>query len=205
MILRALVPCFVVAAIAACSVVPRPSSAPRAVYVLEVPLAAGAGAPSGAGVVAIAPPSASPGYRSSAMIYQRGENQLEPFAYHAWAEPPAAMLAPGLVVALEATGAYAAVTRDPARSHSDWRLDTEVTRFRQEFPDGGPSRVRVAVRAQIVETATSRVLDARTIEVEEAAEAATPEAGVAAMQRAWLRILSDIASYCVEATEDSAR
>ena len=179
----------------ACSIVRPPSSPRMSVHVLELPPLASPTA-AATGTIVVASPTAAPGYGSSDMVYQRRENELEHFAFHRWAEPPAEMFAPLLVDALEATGAFSVVVRDPTRVPGDWRVDSQLTRFRQEFPGDGTSRVRVAARIQFSSTRPPGVLVSRSFERVEPAAEATPEGGVAAATVAVERLVNEIAAFC---------
>jgi cholesterol transport system auxiliary component len=188
----------------ACSVLKPPSHPPTSVYVLELP-ASVATITAGGPIVVVTTPTAAPGYETSAMVYQRRAHELEPFAYHRWAEPPAELLAPLLVDALEATGSFAVVVRDPTRVVGDLRVDSQVTRFRQEFAADGTSLVRVALRVQIASSRAAGIVAARTFEGIEPVAESTPEAGVVATNRVVARLVGEIASWCAASSAGGAR
>ena len=63
----------------------------------------------------------------------RETHQLEYFAHSEWVDPPARMLAPLLVAAVESTGTFRAVVLTPSAAVGDLRLDTEIVRLQHEF------------------------------------------------------------------------
>lgn len=155
-------------------------------------------------VVAVARPRASAGYDSARMVYVREPNELRAYARNRWAGPPARMLEPLLVEALEATGAFGAVVGPGSGLGGELRLDTELVRLEQDF-SRSPSRVRLALRAALVDSASGRVLLSRRFEAEEPAPGNDPESGAAAANRAVERVLSELADTVAEHAGNRAR
>ncbi|MGG2343650.1 ABC-type transport auxiliary lipoprotein family protein, partial [Aeromonas veronii] len=81
----------------------------------------------------------------------------EYFAHSEWIDTPARMIAPGIVAALEGTGAFRAVVLAPSAAAGDLRLDVEIIRLQQEF-DRSPSRTRFTLRAYLVDSDSRQVL-----------------------------------------------
>jgi cholesterol transport system auxiliary component len=187
----------------------RPSAAPTpAFYALErvpaaaapaaaAPTEAAAAAWSGAPTLMIDPPHAAAGFDSQRIIYVREPHKLEYFAHSEWVDPPARMLAPLLVAAIEHTGAFRAVVLTPSAASGELRLDTEIVRLQQEF-GSLPSRVRFTLRAYLVEEKTRRVLAWREFEAVVAAASENPYGGVVAANRAVQTVLEDLAAFCAE-------
>jgi len=86
----------------------------------------------------------------------------------------------------------------PARFSADLRLDTELVRLQHEFTDK-PSRVRLTVRAQLVDLKKQRVIALREIEEVEPAAADNAYAGVAAANRALQRALVRLVEFSIDA------
>lgn len=143
----------------------------------------------------VSPPRAGVGFDSARMAYVRQPHELEYFAASQWADSPARMVAPLLVRTLENGAGFRAVAPASSTARGDLRLDTELVRLQQEFT-ARPSRVRLTMRAQLVEVATRRVVATREFEVLEDAPADTPYGGVVAANRALARILGQIAEFC---------
>lgn len=152
---------------------------------------------SGRPIVAVTTPAAAPGFDTTAVVYQRRPQQIEHFATARWVEPPALMLAPLIVGALERSGAFAAVVPAAAGTLADLRLDTEVVRLQQQF-DTAPSRVRLTLRAVLVDVARRRVV--ATGEFDRVVDAASddPYGGVVAAQRAAQQVLGDVAAFAAQ-------
>jgi cholesterol transport system auxiliary component len=149
-------------------------------------------------VLAISPPRGAPGVDSAAMTYVSEAHRLDHYATHRWADTPARMLDPLLTRALEDTGRFRAVVQVRSGVRGDLRLDTEIVRLRQSFL-AQPSRVELALRAQLVDVAGARVLATRHVEVEQEAPSNDAAGGVAAANAAVARALVQLAEFCVEA------
>lgn len=166
---------------------PRPQQ-----YLLTAAFDRAGSAPSDAPVLMVARPRASAGFDSPDMRYLEEPTELDTFARNRWVAAPADMLEPLLVDALEGTGAFRAVVGGGSGLRAGLRLDTEVLKLQQEFFER-PSRVRLGLRATLVETRTGEVLMARTFETVETAPGNDPSSGVAAANRAVARLLGELA------------
>jgi len=192
--------------VAACGTL-RPAATPHAAfYSLEgaqgaasaaVPLRPAAAAPT----LIVNPPHAAAGFDSSRIIYVRETHKLEYFAHSEWVDPPARMLAPLLVAAVENSGAFRAVVLTPSAATGDLRLDTEIIRLQQEFRTQ-PSSVRFTLRAYLVEDKTRRVLAWREFDTAVPAASEDPYGGVVAANQAVQAVLKDLAAFCADATRD---
>jgi cholesterol transport system auxiliary component len=144
----------------------------------------------------VATPHAAAGFDSRRMMYLRRGDELEYFAHNEWIDTPARMLAPLIVAAVEARGAYRAVVLTPSPATGQVRLETEILRLQQEFL-GAPSRVRFTLRAQLVESGTRRVVASREFEAVAAAPSENPRGGVTAAHEAVRKVLGEVADFCV--------
>jgi cholesterol transport system auxiliary component len=145
----------------------------------------------------VATPQAAAGFDSRRMMYLRRGDELEYFAHNEWIDTPARMLAPLIVAAVEARGAYRAVVLTPSPATGQVRLETEILRLQQEFL-GAPSRVRFTLRAQLVESGTRRVVASREFEAVAAAPSENPRGGVTAAHEAVRKVLGEVADFCVQ-------
>jgi cholesterol transport system auxiliary component len=145
----------------------------------------------------VATPHAAAGFDSRRMMYLRRGDELEYFAHNEWIDTPARMLAPLIVAAVEARGAYRAVVLTPSPATGQVRLETEILRLQQEFL-AAPSRVRFTLRAQLVESATRRVVASREFEAVAAAPSENPRGGVTAAHEAVRKVLGEVADFCVQ-------
>ncbi|MEO8525916.1 MAG: ABC-type transport auxiliary lipoprotein family protein [Caldimonas sp.] len=142
-------------------------------------------------------PGAAPGYGTRQIAYVRKSNQLEYFAFSEWVEPPALMLAPMLANAIERTGAFRAVVRAPTTVKGDMRLETEVIRLHQDF-SGAPSRVRLTVRAVLIDSATRRVVASREFDEEATSASDDPAGGVMAANQIARRVVAAVGVFCAQ-------
>jgi cholesterol transport system auxiliary component len=190
------------AALGACSAL-KPSVTPHpAFYALEAVrpgvVAAAAMPAAQAPTLIVNPPRAAAGYDSQRIIYLREPHKLEYFANSEWVDPPARMLAPLLVSALQNSGAFRAVAAAPTAASGELRLDTEIVRLQQDFLVR-PSQVRFTLRAWLVEDKSRRVLAWREFDASVPAASDDPYGGVVAANRAVQSLLESLAAYCAEA------
>lgn len=150
------------------------------------------GAPAPA--ILVAAPVARPGYDGARMVYVTRAYEIQFFAHHEWVAPPAQMLAPLLVEALERGGRFRAL-QSPAEVLPAFRLETEIVALQQEFTLQ-PSQARFKLRAQLVDVARHRVLAAEEFEATEPAPSDGPYGGVVAANRTVARVLADLAKWC---------
>jgi cholesterol transport system auxiliary component len=178
------------------SLLPKPA-APAARYTLDdgaAPAAAAANPTQpGAAVLLVAQLTATAGFDTARMVYRRHPQQLESFAFHEWVEPPARMLAPLLLHALQDTGAFRAVLMAPTAAQGGLRLETELIRLQHDFTVQ-PSRLRLTLRAVLLDVATREVMVAQTFDESLVAASDDPIAGVAAAQRLTRRVLAALAA-----------
>lgn len=144
--------------------------------------------------ILVAMPKAHSGYDTSRMAYLRQPHELEYFAKNQWVDAPARMLWPILAQAVERTGRFSAVVQSPGTVNIDQRLDTELIRLHQDFTRQ-PSVLRMSLRAQLIDTASRRVLATREFDISETADADDPYGGVQAANRAVARLARDIADF----------
>jgi cholesterol transport system auxiliary component len=133
------------------------------------------------------------------MAYLSRPYELGYFARHEWADTPARMLLPLLVQALESSGHYRAVISGPSAAQAELRLDTEVLAFQQEFTGPAPE-ARVALRAQLVDLDSRRVVATRSFEATESAVTPDPYGGVVALNRALDRLLGELQAFATGAS-----
>lgn len=183
------------------SLLPKPPAA-AARYTLDAaappspsPSAASVQVAANAPVLLVAQPSAAPGYDSARMLYQRQPQQLEAFAFHEWVEPPARLLVPLMLRALQDTQAFRAVLLAPSAGSGALRLETEVVRLQQDFTVQ-PSSVRLTLRAVLIDVATRRVLASQVFDATAKVDRDDPVAGVAAAQQVAQRVLAELAVAC---------
>lgn len=163
-------------------------------YALEAQFQNRPAAASGAPVLLVTRPRAHSGFDSPRMAYVRKPHELEYFSRNQWVDTPEKMLAPLLVQAFEASGAFGAVSQAAGVVAAQLRLDSEIVRLQQEFT-AEPSRVRFTLRAQLIDVAGRRILATREFDVSENAASDDPYGGVVAANKAVQRALSEAAGF----------
>ena len=143
-------------------------------------------------------PRAAAGFDTPRILYVRKAHELEAFAHSQWVDTPAQMLALLIGKALERTGAFRAVLLAPTAAAAELRLDTELLRLQHEFLVQ-PSRVRVTVRAVLVDIATRRVVAWREFDTSVASATEDPYGGVVAANQAVTKLLAELAAFCAQA------
>ncbi|HSG24130.1 MAG TPA: ABC-type transport auxiliary lipoprotein family protein [Azonexus sp.] len=195
--------------LAGCSAL-QPAATPNpTVYSLErIPGGAAVAAPTVAPVSAptliVSPPRAAAGYENHQIIYVREPHKLEHFAHNQWIEPPARMLAPLIVAAIENSGTFRAVVRTPSTAAGDLRLDTEIIRLQQEFRSQ-PSLVRFTLRAHLIDENTRHVVAWREFDTSVAATSDDPYGGVVAANLAVQAVLEKLSAFCAEAARGNSK
>ena len=142
-------------------------------------------------------PKAAAGYGTSHIVYARRTHEIEYFAFSLWVDTPAQMLTPLIVRAVERTGAFQAVLAAPTAASSRFRLDTEIIRLQQDFSTS-PSRVRLTLRAVLIDTTTKAVVARREVDASVASRSEDTYGGVIAAQTVTQRVLTELATFCAE-------
>ena len=166
-----------------------------ATYLLSASLPAKTASAKSTTTVLVSPTRAHPGFDTPRMAYLREANRLEYYAYHRWVEAPARMLTPLIAQSLEANGSFGAVVQSPASVRGNLRLDTELVNFIHDFTQK-PSRLRMTLRAQLVDVGSGAVLGTRTFESQINASAEAAPGGAAAANLATAEILSQLTEWC---------
>jgi cholesterol transport system auxiliary component len=179
----------------ASSLLPRPAPAP-AQFTLDdgAPASPATASAPGAPVLVVAQPRAAPGCDSRHMIYLRQAGQLQAYAFHEWLDTPVQMLAPLMAHALQSSGAFAAVLQAPSSGTGTLRLETELIRLQQDF-SASPSRLRLTLRAVLIDSASRRVLGWREFDEQLPSASEDAEGGVAAARQATRRVLTGLVAF----------
>ena len=146
----------------------------------------------------INPPHAAAGFDSPRIIYLRQPLKLEYFANSEWVDPPARMLGPLLLAAMERSAAFRAVVLTPGAATGDLRLDTLIVRLQHEF-QSQRSQVRFTLRATLVDDKTRQVLAWREFEAVVAASSEDAYGGVLAANQAIETVLGELSVFCAQA------
>lgn len=148
-------------------------------------------------------PQAQAGFETPRMAYLLRPLEVSYFAASQWADTPARMVTPLLVQALERTGTWRAVVQMPSPVRGDYRLDSEELILAQEFFQQ-PSRLRLTLRAQLVELKGQGILGTRSFEVLEETVSDDAYGGVIAANRAVTKLLDQVAAWVSGCTHETA-
>lgn len=165
---------------------------PRHTYLLEwTPVTATASSSSATQSLLITPPRARPPYSSSDMLYMSSEHELNAFAYHRWADSPAHMLEPLLILSAENSGLFRLVVPAGNQVITDLRLDTWMLHLRQVFAPG-ECHLELAIRVELNDVATARPLGTQLFSYREPCEQASPQGGMTTANRIVGRFLQEL-------------
>jgi cholesterol transport system auxiliary component len=180
-----------------CTLLPNGEAQPVRTYVLTLEPSASNPWPSCAssnGALLVTLPREQAGFNTTGIAYLQRPHEIKYYAYNEWAEPPSRLLVPLLVQGMEKTNCWVTVAQPATAVRADYRLDTEILNWQQEFVSDS-SRVRLSVKAQLVDTQKREVLSARRFEIVEAAPTDDAYGAVVGMNRAAARLLKEIAEW----------
>ncbi len=128
-------------------------------------------------------PTASPGFDTTEMVYMTVPYKLRAYASNRWIASPSEMLMPAFAQALSNTGRFKAVLTVPFSGLTNYRLDTRLLEFDQDFIQP-VSRFRLVLQATLMNANTNTVIANTRFQVIEPAPENNPYAGVLAANRA---------------------
>ncbi len=186
---------FLATALSACAL-SRGTDEPMRSYILEIDergelRASDEFRPSNLPSLLVSLPQPAPGYESQRMAYEQVPYELGYFATSQWVDSPARMLAPLIMNALESSGEWGAVIQLPSMLRGDYRLDLSQVVLVQEFTQQ-PSRIRLALRAQLTTVFAPRVIGTRSFEFHEDALTEDAYGGVQAAQNVVGKLLVEL-------------
>jgi cholesterol transport system auxiliary component len=191
-------------AVAGCAPFSSPKVEAVKTYALEADLDAAFNAQAIPLVLFVNGTHAAPGFDSSAMIYVNQQYQRNLYGYNQWADAPSRMINAVLVRALSKNAGFNAVVQAPSTIPADLRLDTELIRLQHEFISA-PSRVRLTMRAQLIDMAQRRILVTQEFDLTENAPSENPYGGVIAANKALSKLLTQITQFCVSNSANLSR
>jgi cholesterol transport system auxiliary component len=183
--------------IAGCSFGPREINAPRTYFLNPEISWKNPRSPAelnGDSVLLITQPRAQAGFDSARMAYLLRPYEVSYYGYSQWADTPARMLHRVMVEGFDMSGLWSAVLQTPGAAPAQYRLDCDNLVLEQQF-FSQPSRVRLALRAQIVKTKTQMILDTRYFEFSETAPSDDPYGGVVAANHAAAKLITEMAEW----------
>ncbi len=140
---------------------------------------------------------AAAGFDTSRMLYMRQPYQVEEFQQSQWQKPPAAMLMPLVVSALESSGVFKVVVQAPSTVLTTYRLDLEILSLQQDF-SRTPSRVHFKLRAHLSERQNQQIIAWREFSISIPTAREDAYGGVLASNQAVAQVLQQLRVFCVE-------
>ncbi len=149
----------------------------------------------------ISVPKGQPGFDTPRMAYLLRQHELGYYAFSQWVDTPGRMLLRGLAQTMEATGRWYAVVQAPSTVRPDYRLDCDNVALEQQF-FSQPSRVRFALRAQLVDAKRQSIIGARNFEVLETSSSEDAYGGVIAANQAATKLLDELSYWVVTVMDE---
>jgi cholesterol transport system auxiliary component len=181
----------------ACSLGPTETTAPRT-YFLNPEISwknpHGYAERIGTAVLLITQPKAQAGFDTARMAYLLRPYEVNYYAFNQWADTPARLLHRIMVEGLDKTGQWSTVLQAPSAVPAQYRLDTDNLILEQQF-FSRPSRVRLSVRAQIIDAKQQTILATRYFGVLEVAPTDDAYGAVLAANHAAEKFMIEIAAW----------
>lgn len=149
-------------------------------------------------VILVAPVKVSTVLASQRMMYRRTPHEVAYYTRSQWAAPPAGMLEPLIIDALEATGRFRAVVPQSLTVAADLRLELALMELHQDVASD-PGSVHLGLRAQLLRLAPPRVLSTRQFDYTATVQANNAASGADAMNSLLDTLLRDVAKFCIDA------
>jgi len=141
-------------------------------------------------------PESAPVYATTQMAYSTAAYQIAYFTRNEWAETPSQMIQPLIVETLRETRYFSEVLSPPDFGRHTLALRTEIREFKQDFTSE-PAMLQLTMRAYLVREATNQVVATRDLSVREPMAERTPDAGVAAANKATATLLHELAEFVI--------
>lgn len=195
-VLRTVASTLAVAAVAGCTLLSPVGSATSKAMLSKLPPALPQGE-THAATLLVLPVETRPGYDTTQIAYTTQPYQIGYYTQHEWAATPAQMLQPMLVQTLERTRYFQAVLTPPYAGSYSYALRTQILELVQDYT-AAPPTLHLALRLQLSDGASDRVIATREIALREPMPQQTPAAGVAAANDAAARALQECAAFVLE-------
>lgn len=147
---------------------------------------------------------ASPGYQSVQMIYIEKPYHLEHFTLNRWVAPPSELLQSALVQSLRNTNHFHAVVTVPFSGVADYRLESQLLKFQQDFIQI-PSQIELIFETQLIDNETNKVIASKEFSDKEKTTSDDPYGGVIAANLATSKIMSQISAFVVQNAHNNVK
>lgn len=180
-----------------CTIFPNQETPPVHTYVLTLEPSALENWPSCTsrhGTLLVSSPREAAGFDTPRIAYLMRPFEVKYYAYNRWAESPGRLLLPLLVQGMGETNCWDHVAPRNSGAAGNYRLDTEILQWQQEF-FGEPNRMRLSLRAQLVQSDSDQVLAMKKFEVVEKTPSADAYGAVMATNQGVAEVLRKLAAW----------
>lgn len=139
---------------------------------------------------------AMPGYQTEQMLYTDKPYQINSFVKNSWVSPPAGMLTPLIAQSLEYSNFFFAVASGPDADKTDYRLDTQIIEFKQNFLTK-PSQIEFTVQTYLSHIDDNRLVASRTFVIRTPCLSNNPYAGVVAANKTVQIFTQKLTNYVI--------
>lgn len=139
---------------------------------------------------------ATPGYQTEQMLYTDKPYQIKAFVKNSWLSPPSGMLTPLIAQSLEYSNFFFAVASGPEADRTDYRLDTQIIEFKQNFLTN-PSQIELIVQASITHVDDNRLVSAKTFVLRTICKTNNPYGGVVAANTTLQNFTQQLTNYVI--------
>lgn len=147
--------------------------------------------------ILVTQPETRPVYNTTQMAYTIRPYQVSYFGKNQWVETPSQMFQPLIIQTLQNTLHYHAVVAPPYIGRYDYILSTQILKLQQNYISS-PNVVEFSVRAVLTNVSTNRVVATKQFSVRVPITHNTPYGGVIASNAASVRVLEEIAKFCLQ-------
>lgn len=199
--LRALISLTLAGLLGACSLLPK--AQPIDTYLLPPStLASQATGTPLTRTLSIARPQASQALDSPRIAVVPEGNRISSYKGARWADPAPSLLRDRLLAVLRTDGRFQALVSDEQRLHSDLELLGNLLSFQSEYRDGQPHAV-IRLDAQLVDSASRRILASRRFEVSQRSSDAQVASLVAAFGTASDNLAGELKTWLLAAAPNA--
>ena len=186
----------------ACTVFTAPPPQAKRGLLTEVPPEpprSEASVPASATLLIVAPRTQR-AYDTTQMAYTMRDHEIAYYRDHEWAATPSEMMQPLLITTLERTQRFAAVLAVPYGGRSTYVLQTQIGELVQDFTQPTVA-VRITMHLQLTHTVSRHVVSKEIVVTEPMAQR-SPQAGIAAANRATVKALREVAQFVLDNAVD---
>lgn len=144
-------------------------------------------------------PQANQPYNTTQMVYSQSPNEINYFAQNRWVAPTPQMILPLMLQSMRNTHYFKAVTGFPTVANTNYRLDTTIINFKQEFC-GQRNWVHITLDATLIRSDNQKVIATRRINIALPTRCKAPEAAIKAYQCALNSVLRQLKWFIISNT-----